>query len=149
MGSIAVFLYKHARALVCWTIIVGALALAVDAMYNSTAYESIGDFLIDASNALAEVVTAVPRMVRQVNEAVSYTANDSDMAAFLYWISGFDQIQFMLSFIAAQISAIISAIVIILGATTVLFSIVWVLRRAVRFVSAMSQGEVTGEGIAS
>lgn len=142
MGAVLVFLYKHAKAIAAWFLIIGAWAVLTNAVFQSGAFSAISDGLSRFGSLLATLASLIPSSVASINSAISFAIGDDGFGSLMFWLCGFDVFLNMFSFIAAQISGIVTFVVGMGTASFALYGLMWTMRQVQRFASALGGGEV-------
>lgn len=145
MGAIAVWVLEHGKVVLAWSILLTAFALFVSSVSSSSMFTRVGGSIDAVVSGCADAAALVPSSVSAINSAIRDSLDESNgFGQLIYYLSGLDTLQSMLTFIAAQFSAIITGVVAIGSSALSLASIAWLLKRTQRWIVAISGGRLNG-----
>lgn len=142
MGAITVYLMRHARMLLAWSMILASAAIFYSAINNSAAYQNMSTYVDRGVSRLSDLASAVPLRVAKFNRVVHDILAETELAQWLFWMAGLDVASDIVEFVVANISAVMSATVAVGAAGLALAGLLWALRRTQRFIRVMSGGDL-------
>lgn len=148
MGAIAVWVLEHGKMVLAWSILLTAFALFVSSVRSSTMFTRVGGAIDTVVSGCADAAALVPQSVANINRAIGDALDESNgFGQLIFYLSGLDTLQSMFTFIAAQISAIITGVVAVGSSALSLAGIAWLLKRSQRWIVAISGGRLNGSQV--
>lgn len=146
MSALAVYLYRHGRVLLAWGLFISAAGVFYAAIDRYGALSTAGSLCSSAMSSLVDLASAVPSRVNDVSAVIQDSLEDSNgWGQWLWWLSGMDVLYQSVVYVVAQISGICTAVVSVMSAAIAFAGIVWIARKAQRWIKVTSGGDLNVE----